>query len=84
MIKPTADYVFLTIEEKKEDKKGIILSDISKEKQPIGLVEAVGPDVKGVKVGDKIIFNQFILKEIKVENKTLYFLQEKQIYGIIK
>lgn len=83
-IQPIADYIFLSIEEKKEDSGGIILSDISKDKQPIGLVEAVGPDVKNIKVGDKVIFNAFIVKEIEVLGNKFQLLREKDVYGVWK
>lgn len=83
-IQPASDYIFFSVEEKKEDKGGIILSDVSPARQPIGLVEAVGPEVKNIKVGDKIIFNAFIVKDIEVSGKKFQILREKDIYGCLK
>uniref|UniRef100_A0A6M3IM36 Putative chaperonin n=1 Tax=viral metagenome TaxID=1070528 RepID=A0A6M3IM36_9ZZZZ len=82
-IKPTSDFVFLSIEEKK-DKGGIIAPDITKGNQPIGVVEAVGPDVRVIKIGDRVIFNAFILKEMIVENNKVHILKEKDIFGCLK
>jgi len=87
-IHPTSDYVFFSVIEEKKETKGIILSDISQEKQLTGrgVVESVGPEVKLVKIGNKIIFNAIpgICKSFDLDGKKLYFLQEKQVYGIIK
>ncbi len=81
-INPIGDYIFLSVEEKKADKGGIIMSDISCDKQPFGLVEAAGPDVKQIKVGDQVIYNAFIVREITLDNKKLYLLREKDVYAI--
>jgi len=82
-IKPTADFVFFSVPEKKENKGEIILSDISSDRQFIGLVDAIGPEVKNIKVGDKIIFNPFILRELNLDGKKIYLIKSKDIYGVI-
>ena len=84
MIKALNDFVFLSWNEKKEDKGGIIASDVSKEKPATALVVAVGPDVKQVKKGDEVIIDPFQPRKLqKVKGKDYFILREKYVYGKI-
>ena len=83
MIKPLNDYIFLSYDKKKDEKKGIILSDVSKEKSAFLKVEAIGDKVEKVEVGDIVIIDPFLPREIKIDNKQFYILREKDIFAII-
>jgi co-chaperonin GroES (HSP10) len=78
------DYVFLTYDKKQDTKKGIILSDVSKDKPVVMRVVSVGPDAKNLKTGDKVVIDPFLPREIKVDNQTLFILKSKEIFGILK
>lgn len=84
MIKALNDYIFLSYDKKKEEKSGIILSDVSKDKSAIMKVESVGDKAEKVKAGDMVVIDPFLPREIKIENKQYYIIQEKNIFAIIK
>ena len=41
-----------------------------------GIVEDIGPDVKSIKIGDKIAFTIWGLNHLTLNEKTYYFLPE--------
>lgn len=41
-----------------------------------GTVEAIGPDVKSIKVGDKVGFSVFGVEKLVIDEEKYYFLQE--------
>lgn len=75
-------------------KSGIIIPDTAKEKPQEGEVVAVGPgvwDTDGqkrlkmeVKVGDKVIFENWAGKEYKVDGTEYKILREDEILGLIE
>lgn len=85
MIKALNDFVFLDwSREKEEKKKGILTSDVSKEKPATAKVAAVGPDVKNIRKGDEVIVDPFQPRKLqKVKNKDYFILREKYVYGKI-
>ena len=46
----------------------------AKEKPAYAVVESVGPEVKGVKKGDKIIFKEYSTTEVKIDDEE-YIIQ---------
>ncbi len=77
------DYVLLDYQEK-EQKKGIILSDVSRSKQFTAKVVAVGELVKTIKKGDKVMFDAFSMRgEVTIEDKKYFILRENFIYLIL-
>lgn len=91
--KPKKDYVLIKLE-KKEDglrktKSGIYLPDTtdntSKAASPAShnfIVEAVGPDVKSIAVGDFVIFNEYDLKGIRDDDDNHYGIcKESSIFA---
>ncbi len=68
-IKPLNKFVVAVKEEPlTQTKSGILLGE-AKEKPAYAVVESVGPEVKGIKVGDKIIYKEFSTTNIKVDDK---------------
>lgn len=75
-------------------KSGIVIPDTAKEKPQEGEVVAVGPgawDAEGqkrlkmeVKVGDKVIFENWAGKEYKVDGEEYKILREDEILGLIE
>ena len=82
-IKPLADRVVARKEEAlKKTASGILLGE-AKEKPSYATVQSVGPDVKGVKKGDKIIFREYSATEIKVEEVDYLVIKEEDILATL-
>lgn len=78
-IKPLKDKV-VAIKEKAltQTKSGILLGE-AKEEPAYAVVEAVGPETKNVKKGDKIIYKEFSTTNIKVDDKDYIIVAEEDI-----
>ena len=78
-IKPLNNKVVAAREEPlKKTKSGILLGE-AKETPAYAVVEAVGPDVKNIKKGDKIIFKEFSTTNIKVDDKDYIIVADEDI-----
>ena len=83
-IKPLADRVVAVREEAKtQTASGIYLPDTAKEKPAYAVVEAVGPDVKGIKVGDKIVHEAYKATELKIDNKEYLIVKEEDVLATV-
>jgi len=92
-LKPLADRVIVEPLEKDEvTASGIYLPETAKEKPQEGRILAVGPgrmDDDGkrtameVAVNDKVIFAKYSGTEIKIDDKKLLILSEKDILAIV-
>jgi chaperonin GroES len=92
-LKPLADRVIVEPLEKDEvTASGIYLPETAKEKPQEGRILAVGPgrlDEDGkrtameVSVNDKVIFAKYSGTEIKLDDKKLLILSEKDILAIV-
>ena len=68
-IKPLNKFVVAVKEEPlTQTKSGILLGE-AQEKPAYAVVESVGPEVKDIKAGDKIIYKEFSTTNIKVDDK---------------
>ena len=82
-IKPLNDFIFLKYDKEKDQKKeGIILADVSRDMISTAIVYAVGDEVKKVKKGDEVIFNPFIVREVKVGTDKFLIIKEKELFAI--
>ena len=83
-IKPLGDRV-VAVREKAETKtaSGLYLPDNAKEKPVAATVEAVGPDVKHVKKGDKILYKEYSTTEIKVNETEYLIVKEEDILATV-
>ncbi len=83
-IKPLADRVVAVREEAKtKTASGIYLPDTAKEKPAYATVEAVGPDVKGIKKGDRVIYETYKVTEIKVDGTEYLIVKEEDILATV-
>jgi chaperonin GroES len=84
-IKPLGDRV-VAAKEKPESKtaSGLYLPDNAKEKPVEAKVLAVGPDVKGVKTGDKIVYKDYSTTELKIDGNEYLIVKEEDILATIK
>ncbi len=82
-LKPLKDRVVAIIEKPLEKTKAGILLGEAKEKPAYAVVESVGPEVKGVKKGDKIVYKEYSTTEIKHNNKDYIILKEEDILATL-
>ena len=63
-------------------KSGILLGE-AKEKPAYAVVESVGPEVSGIKKGDKIVYKEYSTTEIKVDGKDYIILKEEDVLATL-
>lgn len=82
-IKPLKDKVVAVKQEPlTKTKSGILLGE-AKETPAYAVVEAVGPEVKTVKKGDKIVYKEFATNNIKVDETDYIIVAEEDILATI-
>ncbi|MGE5894256.1 MAG: co-chaperone GroES [bacterium] len=82
--KPLKDRVFVSYSDEVEKTAGgIYVPDSAKEKPQKGKVEAIGSEVKDVKVGDMIFFDRYSGSKVNIDNKEYLIIKEEDILGII-
>ena len=83
-LRPTADNIVLKQTEAEETtSSGIILATTTKEKPAIYEVMSVGPDVKEVKVGDKVVVGKFTGNEIKLDGVDYKFVKLEDVLATV-
>jgi chaperonin GroES len=79
-LKPLADRVVAVKEEaQSKTASGLYLPDQAKEKPVVAKVVAVGPDVKGVKTGDRIVYKEYSTTELKIDKTEYLIVKEEDI-----
>lgn len=82
--KPLKDRVFVSYtEELEKTAGGLYIPDSAKEKPQSGKVEAVGDDVKSLKLGDKILFDRYSGSKISIDNVDYLIIKEEDVLGIL-
>lgn len=83
-IKPLGERIVVKpLEQEEKTEGGIYLPDTaSKDKPQRGEVIAVGPDFKGVKKGDKVIFAKYGGTEIKIGEEEYLILGVDDVLAI--
>lgn len=83
-LKPFGDRV-VAVKEVAQSKTaaGLYLPDSAKEKSAIAKVQAVGADVKEIKVGDRIIFKEYSTNEIKIDGTEYLLVREEDVLAKI-
>ena len=61
---------------------GILLGE-AKEKPAYAVVESVGPDVKTIKKGDKIIYKEYSATEVSINDVDYYIVKEEDILATL-
>jgi len=84
-VKPLKDKVFVRYaEEEERTAGGIYVPETAKEKPQKGTVEAVGSEVKEVKVGNTILFDKYSGSKIKANDLEYLIIKEEDILGIVE
>jgi chaperonin GroES len=79
-IKPLADRVVAVREiAPTKTASGIYLPDTSKEKPVLATVKAIGPDVKEIKIGDKIVYKEYSTTELKIDGTEYLIVKEEDV-----
>ena len=84
-ITPLSDRVVAVREEAKtQTASGLYLPDSSKEKPVVAVVQAVGSEVKHVKVGDRIVYKEYPTTDLKIDDTTFLIVREEDILATVK
>ena len=78
-LKPLKDRIVAVVEKPLEKTASGILLGEAKEKPAYAVVESVGPEVKSVKKGDKIVYKEYSTTEIKMDEKEYIILKEEDV-----
>lgn len=83
--KPLKDRVFVSYaEEMERTSGGLYVPDSAKEKPQKGKVEAVGSEVKELKVGDVILFDKYSGSKVTLNDTECLIIKEEDILGIVE
>ena len=82
-LKPLQDRVVAKTEQPLEKTKSGILLGEAKEKPAYAVVESVGPEVKTIKKGDKIVFKEYSTTEIKLDDTDYIILKEEDVLATL-
>jgi chaperonin GroES len=82
--KPLKDRVFVSYTaELEKTAGGLFIPDSAKEKPQSGKVEAIGDEVKSLKMGDKILFDRYSGSKINIDNVEYLIIKEEDVLGIL-
>lgn len=83
MVKAVMDRVFIRLQPKEAATKGgIFLTEDHEAERTIGIVESVGPEVKSVKPGNKVLFHVF--DELPSYDSDVVVVREKSLLGVFE
>jgi chaperonin GroES len=83
-IKPLADRVVAVREEvQTKTASGLYLPDNAKEKPVVARVVAIGPDVKSLKIGDKIVYKEYSTTDLKINDKEYLIVKEEDVLATV-
>jgi chaperonin GroES len=83
-IKPLADRVVaVRAEVATKTASGLYLPDNAKEKPVMAEIRAVGPDVKMLKVGDKIVYKEYSTTELKIDGTEYLIVREEDVLATV-
>ena len=83
-IKPLGERVLVKMDKVEEKTAGgIFIPQTAQEKTQIAVVEAIGDDVKTIKVGQKILHDKFAGTQVKMDNEEYLILNIKDVLAIV-
>lgn len=82
-LKPTADNIVLKQSDAVETTTSGIILATTKEKPAIYEVMSAGPDVKEVKIGDKVVVDNFKGNDIKLDGVDYKFVKLEDVLAIV-
>ena len=83
-IKPLGERVLVKMDKVEEKTAGgIFIPQTAQEKTQIAVVEAIGDEVKAVKVGQKILHDKYAGTQVKMDNEEYLILNIKDVLAIV-
>lgn len=82
-LKPLSDRVVAVKDQPMETTKSGILLGEAKEAPAYAVVESVGPDVKTIKAGDKIVYKNYSTTDIKIDDKDYIIVKEEDVLATL-
>ncbi|MBO4279063.1 MAG: co-chaperone GroES [Spirochaetales bacterium] len=83
-IKPLGERVLVKMDKVEEKTAGgIFIPQTAQEKTQIAVVEAIGDEVKTVKVGQKILHDKYAGTSVKMDGEEYLILNIKDVLAII-
>ena len=83
-LKPLADRVVAVRDAvQTQTASGIYLPDNAKEKPVLAKVVAVGPEVKNIKIGAKIVYKEYSTTELKIDGTEYIIVKEEDVLATI-
>ncbi len=83
-IKPLGERVLVKMDKVEEKTAGgIYIPQTAQEKTQIAVVEAIGEDVKTIKVGQKILHDKYAGTSVKMDNEEYLILNIKDVLAIV-
>jgi chaperonin GroES len=84
-VKPLKERLFVKFSQEEEKTVGgLFIPDSAKEKPQKGVVEAVGSEVKDVKVGDTVLFDKYSGSKVNIDEVEYLIVKEEDILGVIE
>jgi chaperonin GroES len=82
-IKPLADRVVAKKDAATSTTASGILLGEAKEKPNTATVESIGPDVKNIKKGDRILYREYSATEIKLDGTDYLIVKEEDVLATL-
>ena len=82
-IKPLADRVVAKKDAATSTTASGILLGEAKEKSTTATIESVGPDVKSVKKGDRVLYREYAATDVKYDGKDYLIIKEEDILATL-
>lgn len=82
-IKPLADRVVAKKDAATSTTASGILLGEAKEKPNTATVESIGPDVKNIKKGDRILYREYSATEIKLDGTDYLIVREEDVLATL-
>ncbi len=83
--RPLKERIFIRYSDEIEKTAGgLYVPDTAKEKPQKGKVEAVGSEVKHIKVGDTILFDKYSGSKITIDSIEFLIVKEEDILGVFE
>lgn len=81
MYKPLGKHVLI---KPKQEKKKIVMAEMSKGQSEEGEILAIGEEVelKGIEVGDHVIFRKYSPEEFKVDGGKVYLVEDQDLMAV--
>ena len=83
-IKPLSDRIVAQpVQPQTKTAAGLYLPDSAREKSQVAKVVAVGHAVKGVKVGDNILYREYSATDFQLDGKKYLVVKEEDVLAIV-